>query len=116
PDCDYPNPDLSGSAMAYKLVTALAPYYLDAQKLSEALYRYLGLASLGLVADCMPLTGENRVMLKHGLNSLQHAHHPGLKALLNTGQPKILPITSQTIGFTIGPRLNAAGRIDTSEH
>lgn len=116
PDCQYPNEDLSGSAVAYKLVTALAPHYLKDQALNELLYRHLGLASLGLVADCMPLRGENRVMVKHGLNSLQHANHPGLKALLNTGQQSQKPITSQTIGFTIGPRLNAAGRLDTPDH
>lgn len=117
PDCTYPNAHLSGSAVAFKFVTALAPHYLQGQVLSEALYRYLGLATLGLIADCMPLLGENRVMVKHGLNSLQHAHHPGLKALLQTGQQNgKISITSQTIGFTVGPRLNAAGRLDTPDH
>lgn len=115
-DCEYGNENLSGSAVAYKLVTALAPHYLKDQALNELLYRHLGLATLGLIADCMPLRGENRVMVKHGLNSLQHAHHPGLKALLNTGQPNKKKITSQTVGFTIGPRINAAGRLDTPEH
>lgn len=108
----YPNPHLSGSAVAYKLLTALAPHYLQGSALSETLYRSLGLATLGLIADCMPLRGENRVMVKHGLNSLQHAHHPGIKALL----PKATPITSHTVGFTIGPRLNAAGRMDHPDH
>ncbi len=116
PDSGYPNPHLSGSAVAWKLVAALAPHYLAPKALSEALYRYLGLAALGLVADCMPLLGENRLMLRHGLNSLQHAHHPGLRALLESAGAAGKPITSQTIGFTIAPRLNAAGRLDTPQH
>ena len=57
-DCDYPNKDISGSGVAYKLVSALAPYFFGGELVEQYLDKQLGLAALGLVSDCMPLTGE----------------------------------------------------------
>lgn len=115
-DCDYPNKDLSGSAVAYKLITALAPYYFDGNLADEYLHQQLGMAVLGLVADCMPLTGENRILTKHGLKSLEKTDNAGIKALLKSAGVDNQKITSITIGFYLGPRINAAGRLDTAQH
>ncbi|MBN2087559.1 single-stranded-DNA-specific exonuclease RecJ [Candidatus Peregrinibacteria bacterium] len=115
-DCNYPNKDLSGSGVAYKLVSALAPYYFDGDLASEYLLKQLGIATLGLVADCMPLTGENRTLTKIGLKSLEEGKNPGITALLESAGVSNDKITSTTIGFYIGPRINAAGRLDTAKH
>ena len=115
-DCKYPNKDISGSGIAYKLVTALAPYYFDGDQVNNYLYRQLGIAALGLVADCMPLTEENRILTKYGLKSLEETDHPGIKALIENAGVANQKITSMTIGFYLGPRINAAGRLDTAHH
>lgn len=115
PECNYPNKELSGSAVAYKLVCALAPLYFDPQTTERYLYDQMGLAVLGLVADCMALTGENRVLTNNGLKSLNEGRHIGIQALLKSGGIENQPITSQTIGFFIGPHINAAGRLGTAD-
>ena len=115
-DCDYPNKNLSGSAVAYKLITALAPFYFDGNLSNDYLFKQIGIATLGLVADCMPLTGENRTLTKLGLISLEEGDHPGISALLESTGINNGKITSTTIGFYIGPRINAAGRLDTAKH
>lgn len=115
-DCPYPNKELSGSGISYKLVSALAPYFFDAATAERYLYEKLGLATLGLVADCMPLTGENRILTKYGLKSLEKADHPGVAALLDSTKVPKGKINSTTIGFYLGPRINAAGRLDSADH
>lgn len=115
-DCDYPNKELSGSAVAYKLVCALAPFYFDEATTARYLYDQMGLAVLGLIADCMKLTGENRVLANQGLKSLSEGNHPGIKAMLDEGGADFTKVTSTTVGFFLGPRINAAGRLDTAEH
>jgi len=115
-DCKYPNKELSGSAVAYKLVAALAPLYFDRITADQYLGRQLGIAVLGLVSDCMTLTGENRFMTKHGLESIRRGDHAGINALLKDAKIELRQVTSGTIGFVIGPRINAAGRLDVPEH
>ena len=115
-DCNYPNKNLSGSGVAYKLISALAPYYLSSEVLEAYLFKTIGLATLGLISDCMPLTGENRILVKHGLKSLQAGTNPGVFALLKEAGISTDNITSSTVGFYIGPRLNAAGRLDHPKH
>ena len=116
PDCQYPNKNLSGSAVVYKLVSALAPFYFNMETTEKYLYKMLGIATLGLVADCMSLVGENRVMTKYGLKSLAECDHPGVNALIKKAGIGDKKITSSTIGFYIGPRINAAGRLDSAHH
>lgn len=115
-DCAYPNKQLSGSAVAYKLVCAMVPHYFEEQVGQNYLYDQMGLAVLGLVADCMELVGENRILTNNGLKSLAQGNHPGIKALLEAGGINHLEITSSTIGFFIGPHINAAGRLDKADH
>lgn len=115
-DCSYPNKQLSGSAVAYKLVCAMVPDYFESLIAKKYLYDQMGLAVLGLVADCMDLNGENRVLTNNGLKSLAQGNHPGIKALLEAGGMNHQTITSTTIGFFIGPHINAAGRLDKADH
>lgn len=115
PDCDYPNKEICGSSIAYKLVQALAPDYLgDA---AEAyLDKQISIVSLGVVGDCMALKGENRILVREGLKSLMAGNNPGILALLREASLPTNKITSTTIGFQIGPRINAAGRMDKPDH
>ncbi len=105
PDGGYPHKNLSGVGVAFKLAAALAG---DQE---AVLADYTDLVCLGTVADVMPLQGENRVFVSRGLQSLAHTQRPGLAALMaECGcTPKNLSVSS--IGFTLAPRINAAGRM-----
>lgn len=116
PDCEYPNKELSGSGVAFKLVSALAPYYFDEETTAKYLYAQMGIAVLGLIADCMKLKGENRVLTNNGLKSLSEGNHPGIRALLEEAGMDTTKVTSTTVGYFLGPRINAAGRLDTAKH
>ena len=106
---DYPFKKLSGSGVAFKLACGL----LIATKNDDLIPKLIDLASLGTVADCVPLVGENRSIVKLGLKQMEDTHWPGLRCILETaGLSEKLPYTSETIGFQIGPRINASGRMD----
>ncbi len=116
PDCGYPNKDLCGAGVAFKLASALLSS-LDwplgkAQRIAESLLKLVAIAT---VADVVPLTGENRAMVKHGLEGLREVRNPGLRALLDVAgfAPGAAP-SSRQVGFQLAPRLNAAGRMDTA--
>lgn len=107
---DYPFGHLSGSGMAFKLASAL---WIKLGK-AEEIRRFTDLASLGTVADCVPLHGENRTIVKLGLEQLVKTEWHGLKAILQSaGVWGAASYNSDTIGFQIGPRLNASGRMDS---
>ncbi len=115
-DCGYPGKDLCGAGVAFKLAHALLSA-LDwplgkAQRIAESLLKLVAIAT---VADVVPLTGENRAMVKHGLEGLREVRNPGLRALLDVAgfTPGTAP-SSRQVGFQIAPRLNAAGRMDTA--
>ena len=104
-DCTYPNKDLAGVGVALKLVCAVEG------KNEEIVERYADLAAIGTVADVVPLTGENRYIVRSGLEKLGNPARPGLAALLRESGASEKKISSSTIGFSLAPRLNAAGRL-----
>ena len=106
-DCPYPFKCLAGVGVALKLVLALG----GQQRRRELLERYADLAAVGTVADVMSLTGENRTIVRLGLEGLRHTRRPGLKALLREAGLEERPLTSVAIGYTLAPRINASGRM-----
>jgi single-stranded-DNA-specific exonuclease len=116
PDCAYPEKNLCGAGVAFKLAHALlATLRWPPDKLRRVSESLLKMAAIATVADVVPLTGENRVIVKHGLDGLRSVRNPGLRALLDvagfTGES--VPDARQ-VAFQIAPRLNAAGRMDTA--
>lgn len=102
----YKYRDLSGVGVAYKFCQALS---------AQMLWDDLDLVSLGTIADVVPLTGENRIMVKEGLSRLSRTKRPGLRALIETSRIKGRKITPDFVGYILGPRINASGRMDTPE-
>lgn len=109
-DCDYPFDMLAGVGVAYKLTQALHKIGLRTNLRGRDL---LDVVALGTVTDMAPLYGENRILVKHGLRALNESERPGIKALIEASASR-RPIDTRTIGFVLGPRLNAAGRLDNA--
>ncbi|MFV9502997.1 MAG: single-stranded-DNA-specific exonuclease RecJ [Oscillochloridaceae bacterium umkhey_bin13] len=110
PGCAYPYPHLVGVGIAYKLVQALVKRGFGLGGLRGR--DLLDVVALGTVADMGPLTGENRVLVKAGLDAIRRSERPGLRALIDVAGLNQERITSTDIGFALAPRLNAAGRLD----
>ena len=108
-DCHYPFKHLAGVGIAYKLVKAL---YDGTSFFAED---FLDLVSLGTVADIAPLLGENRILTKHGLGELNRRGRTGLKALMEVSGLSGKDISSGHIGFVLGPRINAMGRVGSPQ-
>lgn len=107
-DVDYPFRELAGVGVSFKLAAAL----LSAKgKTREDLVRHLDLVALGTVADICPLISENRVLVKYGMAKIRNTDKIGLRALLKTAGLLGKKITPYEIGFMLGPRINASGRI-----
>jgi single-stranded-DNA-specific exonuclease len=117
PDCIYPNPNLCGAGVAFKLAHAiLAGLGWPVAKLHRVLESFLKLVAIATVADIVPLTGENRVIVKHGLSGLRAVRNHGLRALLNAaGFADRVPDAGE-VGFRIAPAINASGRMDSAGH
>src|SRR5579859_909748 len=116
PDCDYPEKNLCGVGVAFKLVHALLGQMdWPAEKLRRVLESFLKLVAIGTVADVVPLTGENRIIVTHGLRGLHDVRNPGLRALLEVAGFTGGSVPSATqVAFRIAPRMNAAGRMSTA--
>jgi single-stranded-DNA-specific exonuclease len=115
--CRYPFKSLAGVGIAFKLAQALARLIGPGMHPGddERLLSYLDLVALGTVADIAPLLGENRVLVHHGLVALGASPRPGVRALLESARIDRRPLRSSQIGFGLGPRVNAAGRLDRAD-
>jgi single-stranded-DNA-specific exonuclease len=112
PACPYPFKELAGVGLAFKIAQALllVNTRTDAVPVTLTEDDLLDLVALGTVADLAPLLSENRLLVARGLQQLRRTGRPGLRTLLNVSGSKA--IDTSTIGFALGPRLNAAGRLD----
>lgn len=108
-DDESPCKFLCGAGVAFKLCAAL-----EGCDPAELLDMFGELAALGTIADVMPLTGENRTLVREGLAVLQETMRPGLQALLENAGYAGKPVTAETVSYGLAPRLNAAGRMDTA--
>jgi len=111
PDCKYPYKMLAGVGVAFKLVCALE----GGNHTDDILDIYSEFVAIGTVADVMPVIGENRELIKRGLNILNTDPRPGLRSLLKEVNVELGKVTASTIGFVLAPRLNAAGRMGQTE-
>lgn len=110
----YPFKELSGVGIAYKIAQALVERYPESGVRAES---WLDLVALGTVADVVPLTGENRSLVRRGLELMRTRkleNRPGLYSLANIARLKISQVSAGDIAFILGPRLNAAGRLNTA--
>lgn len=106
--CLYPEKNLAGVGVAFKLCQGLWQQYYGVE---NKFFDYLDIVAIGTVADIVPLTGENRLLVKLGLKYLHNTDNVGIKALLEVCGLSGKEIDSGTIGFGIAPRLNAVGRV-----
>ena len=120
PGTNYPFGMLCGAGVALKVTWALCQRVCQAKRVTEALRDNLltavGLAAIGTVADVVPLLDENRVLVRHGLNSLKERSPLGIAALIKVAKIDKKPsLSSEDIAFTLAPRLNAAGRLGQAQ-
>lgn len=111
----YPFPDLCGTGVIYKVVQALiatGDFNLPPGREKW----WLDMVGVATIADMVPLIGENRVFAHYGLTVLRKSRRPGLQQLLRKAKMNQAQLTEEDIGFTIGPRINAASRMDAPEH
>lgn len=106
PGCPYPFKQLAGAGVAFKLAQAL---------LGRVPEEWMDIAAIGTVGDLMPLTDENRIIVKHGLKQMSGATYAGIKALLEVSGIDKGPVTAGHIGFSLAPRINASGRLDSAD-
>jgi single-stranded-DNA-specific exonuclease len=100
--CGYPCADLCGTGVAFKLAQALG---------ASSAADDLELVALATVADLVPLRGENRRLVRHGLSALANTPKPGLRALMAVARTDPSDVSAHTLGFRLGPRINASGRL-----
>lgn len=116
PDCPYPEKNLCGAGVAFKLMQALlSRLEWPEPKQRRVEESFLKMAAIATIADVVPLRDENRIIVKHGLDGLNSVRNPGLRALLDVaGFTGGLVPDARQVAFQIAPRINAAGRMDTA--
>lgn len=117
PGCEYPTKGLCAAGVAFNLCIGLRRTlrehgHFNDRRPEPNLKALMDLVALATVADVVPLTGVNRLLVKHGLQELTKGTRPGVKALKEVAGLHGLTITSGDVGFRLGPRINAAGRLD----
>ena len=116
PGCDYPTKWLCAGGVTFNLCMGLRKTLRERGffegKQEPNLKQLLDLVALATVADVVPLTGANRILVTHGLKELTAGRRPGVRALKDVAEVGGLEITAGTVGFRLGPRINAAGRLD----
>lgn len=110
-DCPYPNKNICGAVVAWKLIWAL---YERFKMPRSAILELLEFAAIATVGDVMDLQGENRVIVKEGLQKLSHTKNKGLQALIYANDLEGRGISAYHVGFVLGPCINASGRLDTA--
>lgn len=125
PDCNYPFKELAGVGVVFKLVSAYEEFISKKSRIECAIKvfrEYADLVAIGTIADVMPIKSENRIIVSYGLKMLEQNQRPGLVALVDASNSfsdlqrsdkrrKMPKITSGYIGYTLAPRINAAGRL-----
>jgi single-stranded-DNA-specific exonuclease len=114
PGDSYPYIDLAGVGLAYKLASALLSSYGISPEDRLGVDSYLDLVALGTVADLAPLTGENRALVRKGIEAIRRPQCQGIMSLIGVAGLRPNQINSSHIGFALGPRLNAAGRLESA--
>ncbi|MBI3755385.1 MAG: single-stranded-DNA-specific exonuclease RecJ, partial [Deltaproteobacteria bacterium] len=119
-NCPFPFKELAGVGVVFNLIIALRAKLLgcgmwDAGGAKPNLKKYTDIVALGTIADMVPLQGENRILVKYGLDELTFSKRPGIKALKEVSglgtDLKSVPIKTGSVGFQLAPRINAAGRL-----
>ena len=108
PNCPYPFKELSGAGVAFKMLSALIPHI---GLTMDSVYDHLDLLALSIGADMVDITGENRILAFHGMRNLGESMRPGIRAMLQVAGIEEAPKTVRDISFSLGPRINAAGRV-----
>ncbi len=108
-DCSYPFKELAGVGVAFKLINAISSK--TGLRFEELRLKYLDLVALGTIADIVPLKDENRIIAKHGIAMILDTKNLGLRALIEKAGLAKKPVGSYEIGYIIGPRINAIGRM-----
>ena len=115
-DCEYPFESICGAVVAYKVIQLLLKEcQIPEEQMNSTINELLEPAGIATVCDIMPLIDENRIIVKMAMNSLKNPINFGLRALLKVNELDASKLTSFSIGFVIGPCLNATGRLDSAE-
>jgi single-stranded-DNA-specific exonuclease len=113
--CDYPCKDLCGAGVAFKIAQALFAKFKDLTDQAKLIPSFLKMVAIATIADAVPLVGENRTIARLGLEGLRRPVNGGLKALMDvSGLSGERAIAAGDVGFRLGPRINAAGRMDVA--